>query len=283
MSSARSALRPLVGGELGRGYYANSTLQAGSTTTELVDIKRVEFDGAWEGATVFIPSTGDEAVVAGNDPTGRLFLAQPLSGAPGTIAYEILKGWTFTNLNRALGQACSWAYPWAFAVINDAVTKTETSLVPVIALDAAWRKITKIRRQVGTTTTPILWVDLVEGVDYEIRQGAAGLEYESRGSPITGTKLWFMGEGLATIAAPEVSTAARVDDEIIIAGAAWWLYKLGPDPAEAAPGRWEKKAEAQWAMFQGACRKFGIPREAGKILSPRVTVTNDGSRSGISR
>lgn len=280
MSSARSVLRPLVGGELGRRYYVSGATNGTSTSDQLTDSRRTEDRDFWNGATIKVAA--DEVLVRGSSPDGYLYLDTPLpAGAPANpTSYELVKGWTIADLNRGLDEACAWSFPWAFEPLNDSTTVTETDLTPVIALAASWRDVKHVRRQIGTATTPVLWQDLLEGRDFNLRQGAVGLEYEARYTTSTGRKLWFVGEKTLTLAAGDSSTN-RAEDRLLVAGGLWWVFKKGPDPAEASTSRWETKAEKQWALFREACRLYGMPRDSGKVSIPVVTVVNDGSRSGV--
>ncbi len=275
-SSARSALRELVGDSLGRGYYAKSTAQPGSTASRIVDTKRVEFEASWEGAALLI--SGEEAVVTSNDPDGSLYLAAALAGgapANGT-SYELLRGWTFKDLNRALGEALARCYPWLYEPLNDRTTVTEAADTYLYTLNVAWKKVTQIRRKVPNSS-PEQWQDWLEGREYVLRRAASGaLELELRVTPIAGNPLWVIGEKAITLASGDSATCPA-DDQVIVDGALWWLFDKGPDPAEAQQSRWTPKAERQWQMFQQSRITFAMERPPDRVKVPRLAVTNDGS------
>src|SRR3990167_238733 len=275
MSSARSAIRALIGNGLARGYYVSSTLTALSTTRQLIDSKRVEEREFWNGASLKISS--QEVRVSGGSGEGRLYLDGTLTGAPASAtAYEMVKGWTIADMDRGIDEALRWGYPWIYLPVNDRATNSETTGTTEITLTATWKEIKYVRREI-VGSSPQRWIILVEGRDYTIRVGTSGaLVFEMLYDPVTGTDLHFIGESIMTLAAADASTCAA-DDQVIIEGALWWLYKKGIQPDEPSlSASFDQKASEHQTLFTAARAQSAMPRETRPVQTPHLVFRNDG-------
>ena len=276
MSSARSVVRGLIGDGLPRRYYDASTTTGTSTTRQLVDSVRVEERDFWNGASLKISS--QEVRVSGGSGEGRLYLDGTLTGIPASgTSYEIVKGWTIADLDRGIDESLRWGYPWIYLPINDRTTFSETTGTTEITLTASWKEIKYVRREI-VGSSPQRWTILMEGRDYTIRVGATGaLVFEMLYDPVTGTDLHFVGEGIMTLAAADASTCAA-DDQIIIEGALWWLYRKGVQPDEASlSASFDAKAQEHQQLFLAARSQFSMPREIKAVQIPSIVFENDGS------
>jgi hypothetical protein len=277
MATTRAQFRTHIGKALGRRYYASSTTTGTSTVNELVDSKRTEHRSEWDGAAILI--SGQRTLVRGGQPeSGRLLLDTDLSSPPATgTAYELLKGWTFDDLDEAIDWAHAEAWPHLFLPVDDTAT-VEVASQNVYALAEAWRSITRILRQ-DKDSAPTTYSELRPGHDYELRAGAAGFSLELFYTPEAGRKLRVVGRSLLTIGAADASSSTA-PWQVITPGSLAWVYDKGADAAEDALRRtFEEEAGKKLAEFEAAKRRYTMPRETPRARTFRMVTVNTGSRT----
>ncbi|MGH2384531.1 MAG: hypothetical protein ACRDGB_05705 [Candidatus Limnocylindria bacterium] len=276
MATTRADFRARIGRALGRRYYAKSTTTGTSTVNQIVDSRRTEHAREWDGASILV--AGAETLVRGSEPSdGRLFLDSDLGSAPisGT-EYELLKGFTFQDMADGIDWAHAEAYPQLYAAVDDTAT-TETAGVNVIALNESWRDILRILRE-DAQSSPETYSLLQEGrhLDYELRQGPAGLNLELFYAPETGRKLRVVARALLTIGAADASTSVA-PWQVIVPGALAYLFEKGVNPDEGdLSRRFEQEAEKQLGIFEREKVRYAMWREPRKARLPLIRVRNDG-------
>lgn len=280
MTTTRAVFRERIGDVLGRRYYVASTTTGTSTVNEIVDSTRTEYAAEWDGATIYVSSvTAPKTALVRGTSVGRIFLDTDLGSAPANgSAIEMVKGFTFDDLNDAIDYGHQASYPYLWLPVTDKTTVTETTGTDEYTLPEAWRVIHEVRRQQVGTSSPVEYSTLRLGIDYELFWGTAGLVYRALNTTATGTKLWFIGEGYATIGASDASTSIA-NLEIVKHGALYWLYDKGVNPDEAAlKESFQKEAEKEMALWDDAKRRFGIPRiTKQRVRRPAIAVYNDGT------
>lgn len=274
--ATRLVLRQLIGQALGRRYYTTSTVSSTATVNELPDVKRTEHAAEWDGATLLVNT--QQALVRGTS-TGRIFLDTDLTSVPDVgSAIEMVKGYTFTDLNDAIDYGHTASYPYIWLPVHDRTTVTETTGVDEYALPATWRIVSGVSREVVGSTAPVTYIPLTEGIDYELVYGTESLVYRSLNSTVTGTHLWFTGEGLLTIGSSDASSSIA-PTEVIKHAALFWLYDKGASPDEMALKRsFQQEAEKEKALWEEAKRMFAMPREhKRKVKRPKLNLINEGT------
>lgn len=281
MATARSVFRTHIGRALGRRYFASSTTTGTSTTTQLVDSLRTDDADEWDGATVYVASaTAPKTAIVRGTSEGRIFLDTPLGSAPASNSpYLLLKGFTLDDYDEGIDFAHAESWPQLYLPVNDKTTFIETTGTIEYALTEAWRDITKVRREL-VNSSPLRYQDLVEGADYEIRMGTAGLVYEAKYDPVTGANLHFIGKATLTISSADADTSLA-PWQVITPGALAWLYEKGANPDEAALAtRFAQEAQKQMALFEAAKQRYAFPRSRRTAMVPMIEITNDGSSVG---
>lgn len=277
MTTTRAQFRTHIGKALGRRYYVSSTTVGTSTATQVVDTKRNEARSEWDGAEILVGS--DRVTVRGSEPSsGRIYLDRALSGgAPATgTAYELLKGWTFNDIDEATDWAHANCYPALYLPVNDTAT-TETTGTSIYALTESWRSITQVRREVDGSANPIEYEVLFEGNDYFLRHGTAGLVYEANYTTKTGINLHFIGRGILTIDSSDASTSLA-PWQVIVPGALHYLYDKGINADESVmTQRLDQEAQRQLQLFEEAKKTYRMMPQRLTARLPRVDITNDGS------
>ena len=282
MSNTRATLRQRVGEALGRRYYVASTTTGTSTVNEIVDAKRTENRLEWDGASIYFTglTAPNEAVVRGgtDGAAGRLYLDTDLGVGPNSGAfYELVKGYTFNDLNQSLDFAHRDAYPSLYDALDDDTTVTETIGTIKYALNIAWQRVGAVRRQIYGSN-PVRFRELQRGVDYELRRAATGIVFECLYDPdVTGLRLHFTGEKIPTLGSGDASTS-DLPIEVVVPAALCWLYTKGANPDEASMAqRFDQEAQQQAALSRQAKQDFRMPRQATAARIPRIGTVNDGS------
>lgn len=283
MPTDRTTYRQQLGRSLGRRFYAKSTTTGTSTTSEIVDSARTEHANEWEGAEIYFsavtaPKTAIVTRGAG-EGDGRLFLATALGSIPASgAAYELVKGWTFDDLNDGIDDAFANSWPFYFDPLDDKTTVSETTGTDLYELQESWREFTSVRRQIKNTTAPVEYEELFEGKQFRLWMGAnKKLVLQTLYATETGLKLWFVGRLLPTLGSTDAS-AHVIPHPVIVPGALAYLYDKGVNPDEGALNdALVREAEKQRALFEQRKRRFQMFRRAVNAQRPRVTVRNDGS------
>lgn len=279
MATSRLTFRQEIGRAIGRRYYQASTLTGTSTVNELVDSKRTESRSEWDGASVYVSSatSPNETIVRGSSD-GRIFLDTDLGSVPAiSSAYELLKGWTFGDMNEAINFSHRGAYPALYDPLDDDTTVTETVGIVKYTLDLTWRRIASVRRKINGSN-PVRYETLVPGYHYDLRRSGTGWVYEPLYDPdITGLNLHFNGEKIPTIGSTDASTS-EMPIEVVLPSALYWLYTKGANPDEAAmSARFDQEAQMQAQMAQVAKDRYRMPRQRTVARVGVIGVTNTGA------
>jgi hypothetical protein len=280
VSTTRIALRALVGARLGRRYYVTAVTTGTSTVNRILDTKRTEPADEWDGSTIYFTAgtAPKEALVKGGAPeNGYLFLDTDLGSVPSVGAtYEILKGYSITDLNDAIDWALAESYPALYLPVNDFAT-AEVTGTSLYSLAEAWRSITQVRRKISGSSSPVQYEVLSEGNDYFLRHGTAGLVYEANYTTETGITLHFTGRGYPTLDAADASTTI-VPSQLIVHGALAYLYDKGSSADEVSMGqKFEQEAQKHLQLFERAKSTYRMRPQRITASFPRMSITNDGS------
>lgn len=281
MANTRLAFRQDVGGALGRRYYQTGTITATSTVNEIVDAKRTENRDEWDGASVYftgLAAPAEAVVRGGGADAGRMFLDSDLGAVPSIGAgYELLKGFTFTDLNAAIDYGHRNAYSALYDALDDDTTVTETVGTIKYPLDVTWRRIAQVRRQISGSI-PTRWEELIPGYHYTLRRSAAQLVYEANYDPkTTGLRLHFTGEKVPSLGSADNATS-ELPLEVVRPAALAWLYSKGANPDEGQmDDRFQKEAEIQMQLAEKAKQDFRMPRQPTKARTVHLSVLNDGT------
>lgn len=280
--STRATYRQLIGGALGRFYYVKSTTTAVGGTTYLIDKKRTEEPDFWNGGSCLV--NGEVVPIRGGqgidntlaDPQVMLDFAA--SGAIGNaVNYELVKGWTFDDLNASIDHSLAMCYPYIFTTFDLTVAEITNTADYDLTGSSAWRHIAWVKRQ-WESLSPTQWWVMQDGFHYDIERKTDGtMRLSTKYAAKTGVSFRIHGDQVLTLAAADASTSF-VDDDLVVAGALAWLFQKGSNADEAAlSGPFKDKAAQHRQNFEMLKRQFAIPREQSKVKRPRVDITNEGT------
>ena len=286
--TTRQEYRHKVGRSLGREYWDVSTVGSGSTTTEIVDARRTEFPAFWDGASLYVDGLAEVPLRGGGgairSASGKLYTDRALSGTPSAATqYEVLKGWTFADMDDALDWAFANAYDEFFTPINDSSTVSETENVLSVTLTATWKSVTAVRRERTKDASPAFYDPMIEGKDYRIGHAATGaLTLEWLKAPVTGYNIQIVGKGLPTLASGD--TGAGTPDipwQVIVPGAKHYLFDKGISAdllGSKVAKKFQDAALQELALFEKRKTEYRMrPLTVRRVSFPVITELNDGN------
>lgn len=278
--TTRLEYRQAIGAQL-KEFYVTGTLDAGSTSTQMVDADRTEPRETWAGATMRLQTaTPEERLVRGGSPTqGFVWLDRALAaGAPATgVAYEILKGWTLTDFNDAINWACQRAYPMVFEPLDDKTTVVAVANTLEYTLTATWREINEVYEE-EQGSSPTRWRKMGLGLEYDLMPSGVGFIFRLTGvDPVAGLYFRFVGRKILSITALDAATSS-LPLELVTAGALAYLFKKGINPDQTAlSAGFDKKAKDALVLFEEAKRIFRTARRPRRAITPLLATISDGS------
>ncbi len=287
--TTRKTYRQKVGSNLGRNYWDLSTVVGTATVNQIPDTKRTEYPAFWDGASIKVVGSNEVYLRGGGGSirtgTGILYTDRALSGgipANGT-EYEILKGWTFADMDDALDWAFDQTYPEFFTPVNDSSTVAEVANVLSVTLTATWKHIAEVRRERTKDAVPAFYDPLIEGRDYRIGHASTGaLTFEWLYTPVAGTNLQFVGRGSPTLASTDAGTGTPdIPWQVIVPGALHYLYEKGINADEAAGAinkKFSDEADRQLALFEKRKMEFRMrPQMPRRAMFPVISERSDGT------
>lgn len=286
--TTRKQYRHKVGRALGRNYWDVSTVGASATANEIPDAKRTEYPAFWDGASLKVVGS-DEVYLRGGGGsirtgTGKLYTDRALSGgAPAQgVEYEVLKGWTFADVDEALEWSFDQSYPEFFTPISDTSTAVEVANTISTTLPATWKHIAQVRREAVKGATPAFYEPLYEGRDFRIGYAATGaLTLELLFTPEAGRKIWVLGRAAPTLASGDAGTGTPdIPWQVIVPGALHYLFDKGinaDDVGGALTKRFESEAAIQLSLFEKRKTEFRMkPMQVRRASFPVISETNIG-------
>ncbi len=286
MATTRAQYRSHIGRALGRNYWDSSTVGAGCTVNKLFDPKRTEYAAFWDGASLLV--SGEEVYVRGGGGpnqrgTGVLFLDRDLAGAPvnGT-AYEILKGWTFADVDESLDFSFGHTYPEFRQSTTDISVALEVANQLVYPLTSTWERVVAVEREALKGSTPAWYYDLYEGTDYRITVSDAGaLQLEIMFTPEAGRKIRIRAESRPSIASGDAGVGTvDIPWQVITPGALHYLYDKGIEADETAGSLrqvFSEEAQRQLALFEQRKTEYRPHIQRRRGAFPVIGERNDGT------
>jgi len=280
--TTRAQYRESIGRQLGRSYYAKSTLNAAtaSTTTTLLDPARTENPDYWNGSSVFIG--GVERMVMGGTSkqdaisNAGIYLDRPLAGVPALATpYELLKGWQFADMHEGIDRAHTLSYPYLFDTQTVLVNEAADTENVVASAAGNWRNIGEVNRMdIGATR----YRPLREGYDYKWRVSGGQWLLLPMYTTELGAVLQFIADVPMSFAPGDDTTQSIANIDLIVAGALWWLYDKGANPDEAAlQDKWSRESDKWASRFEALKHQFAMPYQGrNKVIRPAVEVVNTG-------
>lgn len=268
----RAVYRSHIGRALGRDYYVSSTTTAASANAkEIVDSARTEHDDHWNGATARI-SSQDRPVLGGSGvDTNRspiIYLDRALSGTPAiSTNYELLKTWTFTDVDESIDDALANMYPYFYDPIDDITTIVEAANDIEYDLPATWKEVFAIERQIPNSN-PVRYTRLARTVDYDIREAAASNIIILRYLPLVGRALRVFAKAIPSLGTTDASTSIH-PWQVVVPGALHFLYAKGGNPdAGSLTQRWQQESARNLAIFEKRKQEFHMNRPATDLAYP---------------
>ena len=276
MTTTRAQYRAHIGKALGRNYYiASTTTGTSADANEIVDAARTENDDFWNGATVRIgsddrPLRGGAGVNTNRSPT--LYVDRALSSRPQTgTAYEVLKTWTFTDVDEAIDDALASLWPQFYDPVDDITTVVEASGTLQYPLPATWMEVDLVQRQI-VSSSPIRYRDLRLGFDYELRDDAASRVILLNYLPFAGTAVRIFAKAIPTLGATDASTSIH-PWQVVVPGALAYLYQKGANADQGSLSQaFDRKALFYATQFEKRKVQFHQHRAASPIGFPVIAV-----------
>lgn len=274
MTTSRAVYRSHIGRALGRGYYISSTTTANSANAnEIVDAARTEHDDYWNGATVRIGADdrllrGGAGVNTNRSPT--LFVDRALTSTPQTgTAYEVLKTFTFTDVDEAIDETLASLWPQFYDPVDDTST-VEVSGDLEYGLPETWREVYAIDRQI-LNSSPTRYVPL-SSADYTFQDDPANGILILNYVPYAGTILRIYARAVPTLGSTDASTSIH-PWQVVVPGALASLYAKGANADQGnLSAKFEQKAAQAAALFERRKQQFHQHRTANRLLYPVVRV-----------
>lgn len=276
MTTTRASYRAHIGRALGRNfYYSGTTTGISANANEVVDSARTEHDDFFNGAYLRIgsddrPLRGGAGVNTNRSPT--LFVDRALSSTPQSgVAYEVLKTWSFTDVDEAIDDALASMYPYFYDPVDDATTVAEVTGTVQYALPATWQEIGLVQRKIADSS-PVRYGDLIPGSDYDIRDDAASRVIILNYSPYTGLTVRIFAKAIPTLGSSDASTSIH-PWQVVVPGALAWLYTKGANPDQGGLSRqFEQKAIQAQALFERRKQQLAQHHPAYPLAFPLIRV-----------
>lgn len=276
MSTTRLQYRQHLGRALGKNYYVSSATTAISPSNrEIVDAARTEHDQFWNGSTIRVAS--EDRMVAGGtgvntNRTPTINLDRALSSTPGNAApYEMVKSFSFLDMDEALDDALASMYPYFYDPVDDITTVIEIAGDIEYNLPATWMEITSVQRQVYGSS-PTRYRPMAPGTEYVIGQDAAQNIIILRYTPYAGRVIRVFAKAIPTLGSTDASTSIH-PWQVVVPGAMHYLYSKGGNPdAGSLSTRWEQEAQRALALFEKRKREFHMNRPATDLAIPVISV-----------
>lgn len=284
-NTTRKTYRSHIGRALGRNYWDLSTVAANCTTDKLFDTKRTEYPAFWDGASLKIGT--EEVYVRGgggsiNTGTGIIYLDRALSGAPAAATeYEILKGWTFADVDEGIDFAFGECYPEFFLPVIDTTVAVEVANQIVYPLTSTWKKIISVEREQIAGQTPAWYQMLYEGRDYTLGVNGSGqITIEIVFTPEAGRKMRVRAQAAASVAAGDASQATYdIPWQVITPGALAYLFDKGLSADEMGQGlrqKFDEEAARESALFEKRKVQYRPKQQVRRAAFPIISERNDG-------
>lgn len=238
---------------------------------------RTEHDEHWNGATIRVgtadrPVRGGAGVNTGRTPT--VFLDHDLPSTPAiSTNYELLKAFTFTDVDEAIDNTLANMYPYFYDPVDDSTTVIEADSVLEYALPSTWREIYKVEREI-LNSSPTRYRHLSPG-EYLLREGPTTMVVILQYFPFTGVNLRFGARALPVLGTSDSASSIH-PYQVVTPGALAYLYEKGGNPdAGNLSQRWVQEGQRQAAIFERRRREFHQNRETREGYYPLIRVSQN--------